>query len=226
MTAKLAVFDLDGTLVDSRRSIGEAMALAFAGIGLDPPTYDQTRRIVGLSLVPAIKVLAPDLREERYPALAEAYRQAFITNRENGLIEPLYEGAEALIRRLKAQGWLLGVATGKVRRGVDHFLDRHGFRDLFDAAHCAEDGPGKPHPHMLLLNLKAVDVAAADAVMIGDTSFDMIMARDAGCLAQGVSWGFHTPAEIEEGGAHHIAHDMQALGAALDAFAAQGWAHD
>jgi phosphoglycolate phosphatase len=218
MTAKLAVFDLDGTLVDSRRSIGEAMAQAFEAIGLAPPSYDQTRRIVGLSLVPAIKVLAPDLPEERYPALAEAYRQAFVTNREKGLVEPFYDGAEALVRRLKGEGWLLGVATGKVRRGVDHFLDRHGFRDLFDAAYCAEDGPGKPHPHMLLLNLKAVDVTAADAVMIGDTSFDMIMAREAGCLAQGVSWGFHTVAEIEEGGAHHVAADMEALSAALDAF--------
>ena len=220
MTRKLAVFDVDGTLVDSRRSIGEAMAQAFQAVGLEPPTYDQTRKIVGLSLVPAIQVLAPDLEEERYPALAEAYRQAFITNRDKGLVEPLYEGARELVMGLKAQGWLLGVATGKVRRGVDHFLDRHQFDGVFDAAYCAEDGPGKPHPHMLLLNLKAVEIEAADAVMIGDTSFDMIMAREAGTYAQGVSWGFHTIDEIEEGGAHHIAHDFADLTAALAAFKA------
>lgn len=218
MTRKLAVFDVDGTLVDSRRSIGEAMAQAFAAVGLPPPSYDETRKIVGLSLAPAIQVLAPDLEEERYPALAEAYRQAFVANREKGLIEPLYEGARELVMGLKAEGWLLGVATGKVRRGVDHFLERHQFEGVFDAAFCAEDGPGKPHPHMLLLNVKAVEARAADTIMIGDTSFDMIMARDAGAYAQGVSWGFHTVEEIEAGGAHHIAHDFTALTAALTAF--------
>ena len=219
---RLAVFDVDGTLVDSRRSIAEAMDQAFAAVGLAPPGYDETRRIVGLSLVPAIKVLAPDLEEARYPALAEAYRQAFVANRAEGLHEPLYQGARELVMALKEAGWLLGVATGKVRRGVDHFLDTHGFADVFDCAYCADDGPGKPHPHMLQLNLKAVAVPAAQAVMIGDTSFDMIMAREAGCVAQGVSWGFHTVDEIEGGGAHHVAHDFAALRERLAAFAGEG----
>jgi phosphoglycolate phosphatase len=216
---RLAVFDLDGTLVDSRRSIDSAMDQAFAAVGLAPPGYAETRKIVGLSLVQAIKALAPDLDEARYPALAEAYRQAFVANREKGLNEPLYDGARALVMDLREAGWLLGVATGKARRGVDHFLDAHGFADVFDCAFCADDGPGKPHPHMLQLNLKAVSVEASQAVMIGDTSFDMIMAREAGCLAQGVSWGFHTADEIEAGGAHHVADDFAGLRMRLSAFA-------
>jgi phosphoglycolate phosphatase len=216
---RLAVFDVDGTLVDSRRSIADAMDQAFSAVGLPPPGYGETRKIVGLSLVPAIKVLAPDLAEARYPALAEAYRQAFSANREKGLTEPLYDGARALVMELKEAGWWLGVATGKVRRGVDHFLEAHAFKDVFDCTFCADDGPGKPHPHMLQLNLKAVAVPAAQAVMIGDTSFDMIMAREAETLAQGVSWGFHTVAEVEAGGAHHVAEDFAALRQRLAAFA-------
>lgn len=221
MTAKLAVFDVDGTLVDSRRSIADAMDQAFVTLGLAPPGYEGTRKIVGLSLEPAIAVLAPDLPRERYRALGEAYKDAFVANRR-GLTEPLYEGVEALLSQLKAQGWLLGVATGKARRGVEHFLDRHNFRDLFDCAYCADDGPGKPDPHMLMLNFSHVGVEGAQAIMIGDTSFDMIMARQAGAYAQGVSWGFHTVEEIEAGGAHHIAHAVADLALELEGFGGEG----
>jgi phosphoglycolate phosphatase len=219
MSNPLAVFDVDGTLLDSRRSIAEAMAGAFSALGLSAPSYEETRQIVGLSLVPAIQTLAPDLPQDRYPALAEAYRQAFIANRARGLAEPLYDGAADLIARLKADGWLLGVATGKSRQGVEKFLDNHGFRSLFDVAFCADDGPGKPHPHMLQLNIAAAGAHADVTVMIGDTSFDMAMARAAGAYAQGVSWGFHTVEEIEAGGAHHVANDFAALHAEL-----AGWA--
>lgn len=215
---RLAVFDVDGTLVDSRRSIADAMALAFSALDLPAPTYDETRKIVGLSLIPAIKILAPDLPESRYGALGEAYKDAFIANRERGLTEPLYDGARETVLSLKQEGWLLGVATGKARRGVEKFLETHAMGDLFDCAFCADDGPGKPHPHMLQLNMSALDMREAHTIMIGDTSFDMQMARAASCYAQGVSWGFHTVEEIATGGAHHIAHDFAALRLELDAF--------
>jgi phosphoglycolate phosphatase len=217
----LAVFDVDGTLVDSRRSIAQAMDQAFAAVGLDPPGYAQTRRIVGLSLEPAIAVLAPDLAPARYSVLANAYKDAFNANREAGLVEPLYDGARDTVLRLKAQGWLLGVATGKARRGVDKFIENHGFADMFDCAYCADDGPGKPNPHMLQLNMRAAGAAPRATIMIGDTSFDMEMARAADAYAQGVVWGFHTMAEIASGGAHHIADDFAGLNAALDRFAAR-----
>jgi phosphoglycolate phosphatase len=216
---RLAVFDLDGTLVDSRRSIEAAMRTAFETLGLPGPSYEQTRQIVGLSLEPAIARLAPELPTELYPALAEAYRQAFIANRTAGLREPLYDGARVLVMGLKDTGWLLGIATGKSRRGVELFLERHAFADVFDAAFCADDGPGKPDPHMLRLTMQAVDRSADRTIMIGDTSFDMAMARAAGVAAQGVTWGFHTRAEIEAGGAHRIAEDFAQLAHALDDFA-------
>ncbi|MBT9447738.1 MAG: HAD-IA family hydrolase [Hyphomonadaceae bacterium] len=219
MTAKLAVFDVDGTLVDSRRSIAEAMGSAFRSLNLPAPGYDETRRIVGLSLEPAIAVLAPDLDRSRYPVLAQAYKDAFVANRDAGLVEPLYEGAKEIVTELRAAGWRLGVATGKARRGVDAFLERHGFEGLFDAAFCADDGPGKPDPHMLNLVIEAVGARAADTIMIGDTSFDMAMARAADTYAQGVTWGFHTVEEIQSGGAHHIAEDFVILRAELDRWA-------
>jgi phosphoglycolate phosphatase len=220
MTIKLAVFDVDGTLVDSRRTIAHAMDEAFTAIGLPAPGYEATRRIVGLSLVPAIQVLAPDLPPERYGALGEAYKNAFISLRaaQPHLTEQLYDGALDLIHDLKNDGWLLGVATGKARRGVDMFLDKNGLRGVFDAAYCADDGPGKPHPHMLECNIRALGADPARTVMIGDTSFDMAMARAAGVYAQGVAWGFHTIDEVQDGGAHHIAETFADLRAALRGF--------
>jgi phosphoglycolate phosphatase len=208
---KLAVFDLDGTLVDSRAAIAAAMDSAFVALGLAAPGYEATRKIVGLSLEPAIVTLAPHLPRERYRALGEAYRDAFIAQREAGMTEALYAGAREIVLGLKARGWKLGIATGKARRGVDRFLEVHGFAGVFDAAHCADDGPGKPDPHMLRLNLRALGVAPREAVMIGDTSFDMAMARAADVHAQGVAWGFHTAEEVAAGGADHVALDFPAL---------------
>jgi phosphoglycolate phosphatase len=201
---RLAVFDVDGTLVDSRRSIGDAMRDAFTALDLEAQTYDQTRRIVGLNLAEAIQVLAPDLPVERYPDLGMAYKEAFIRNREAGHLEPLYDGARAALEALHKDGWTLGIATGKARRGLDYILDHHGLRDVFACGFCADDGPGKPDPHMLRLNMDKQGADPARTVMIGDTSFDMAMARAAGVYALGVTWGFHTREEIESGGAHEI----------------------
>ena len=216
---KLAIFDLDGTLVDSRAAIAEAMAYAFTQLGLEAPLYEETRRIVGLSLEPAIRALRPELPEALIPALGEGYKQGFLRQRAEGRSEALYDGAAALVRGLKREGWTLGIATGKARRGVEHFLETHGFNGLFDCAFCADDGPGKPDPHMLRLNLAAARRSAEEAVMIGDTSFDMAMARAAGVYAQGVAWGFHTVAEIKAGGAQHVAEAFEDLEAMLAAFA-------
>lgn len=212
---RLAVFDVDGTLVDSRRSIADAMSQAFAALDLEPPTYDQTRRIVGLSLEPAIRQLAPNLQREHWAALSDAYSQAFVRNRASGIAEPLYEGAREHLEKLKEGGWLLGIATGKSRRGVITMLERHALGPLFDCAFCADDGPGKPDPHMLKLNMQAVDIDAAATVMIGDTSFDMQMARAADAYAIGVTWGFHTHDEIAEH-AHEMSNDFTCLSERLD----------
>lgn len=209
------MFDLDGTLVDSRRTIDLAVRDAWMSVGLEPPGYERTRRIVGLSLDDAVRELAPELPAPRYRELGEAYKEAFLKNRSDGHEEPLYVGALETVRALKQQGWLLGIATGKSHRGVRHFLEHYGARDLFDAAFCAEDGPGKPDPHMLHLNMRTLDADPERTIMIGDTSHDMKMARTAQCYAAGVSWGFHTEAEIRAGGAHEVVDTFEALASLL-----------
>jgi phosphoglycolate phosphatase len=197
------------------------MAAAFVANGMPAPTYDQTRAIVGMSLLPAIRILAPNADDELAASLKEAYRASFVQKRASGYRDPMYDGCDPLLRRLKADGWLLAVATGKSRAGVTSIFDAHDLHDLFDCVHCADDGPGKPDPHMLLENLRVLGVRAGDAIMIGDTSHDMVMARAAGVYAQGVTWGFHTTQEMLDGGAHHIAGDFAALQAALDDFRAR-----
>jgi phosphoglycolate phosphatase len=216
---KLAIFDVDGTLVDSRRAISECMDRAFEKMGLQKPGYDATRRIVGLSLQPAIAALAPDLPQSEWPRLTEAYREGFLELRAEGLHEPLYDGSLALLERLTKDGWMIGMATGKSRRGVNHVLTLHGLAAFFDATACADDGPGKPDPFMVQSNLRDLKIDPARAVMIGDTSFDMEMGRAAGVHTLGVTWGFHTPDEIKGGGAHELHDTFDTLTASLDSFA-------
>ena len=220
MRDKLVVWDVDGTLVDSRRTIFEGVSEAYRGVGLEPPTYDRTRQIVGLGLRDAMAVLSPELPDEMVDRIAEGYRQAFQAwHRTPGFAEPLYDGAAETLDRLRDGGWKIAMATGKSRRGVETIIRMHGWADLFDSTHCADDGPGKPHPAMLLEAMRALGAPPERTIMVGDTAHDMRMAKAAGAYAQGVSWGFHTAEEVQEGGADHIAHDFAALNRQLDAFA-------
>ena len=219
---KLAVFDVDGTLVDSRQVISEAMNRAFLRAGLSSIGYERTRTIVGLELTEAVLRLAPvDYPAERIPELASFYKQAFVEMRsEAGFSEPLYDGARDTVERLADEGWLLGVATGKARRGLDIVFEHHGLHRFFQTFQTVDGGAGKPHPRMVLDAMAETGARPEQTVMIGDTSFDMAMGRAARVTALGVSWGFHTPDEISNGGAHHLFDDFAALGAALDRFEA------
>lgn len=215
-----AIFDMDGTLVDSRASIHEAMCAAYRACGLGEPDYDRTRRVIGLGLIEAFQVLEPDAPADLALALADAYRAAFVRRRETVRNkEPLYPGALDLLHELGARGWLLGVATGKSRRGLNHIIDAHGLAPLFDTHWCADDGPGKPHPFMVEANMRAVGAGRPATVVIGDAVHDVAMARAAGVLALGVSWGFGLADEMAEAGAHAVHHDFASLSLALDAFA-------
>jgi phosphoglycolate phosphatase len=220
MTSKLVVWDVDGTLVDSRETIFESMQSAFAAAGLPRPLYAAVRQVVGLGLVEGIGVLLPGAEPEVLERAADAYREAFGSRvRQSGYIEPLYDGAAETLDRLRAAGWKIAMATGKSRRGVETIIRMHGWADLFDSTHCSDDGPGKPHPAMVLEAMKALGVRPERTIVVGDTAHDMRMAKAAGAYAQGVSWGFHTADEVQEGGADHIAHDFAELNAQLDAFA-------
>ncbi len=214
---KLVVFDVDGTLVDSRALLKAASDAAFTSLGLEPPSYDRLRQIVGLSLRDGLAQLSPD------PAITDAlvdfYRRSFNDfHRNPDFVEPLYPGAAELLDRLKQDGWRIAMATGKSRRGVDMIMAMHGWADLFDSIHCADDGPGKPHPAMLLKAMEALGAEPSGAVMIGDTAHDIGMARAAGVRAVGVTWGFHTRAEIEAAGADLVLDTFAELGEELDRF--------
>ena len=129
-----------------------------------------------------------------------------------------------MLKQLVEDGWLLGIATGKSRRGIRHLFEAHDLGRYFDAHYCADDGPGKPHPHMIERNLDQLGCDPENTVMIGDATFDMIMARAANVRALGVSWGFCEPYEIIEAGAHELHHDFDSLGEALDRFKNAGQA--
>ncbi len=220
---KLAIWDVDGTLIDSRRIIQRAMNRAFERAGLGGIDYERTRTIVGLELTEAVLRLAPpDYPAERIPQLATFYKEAFVEQRaEPGFEEPLYAGALETIKRLEDEGWLQGVATGKSRRGLDLVFDHHDLHRFFVTLQTVDHGPGKPHPRMVLEAMGEAGVAAHQTVMVGDTRFDMEMGRNAGVHTLGVSWGFHTPDEIHAGGAHDLHHDFETLNQALDAFGAR-----
>ncbi len=211
--SRLVVFDCDGTLVDGQAAICETMELAFRNTGLAAPERNKVRRIVGLSLPFALRELAPDATDDERHAVVEAYKAGYRELRLSGALrEPLYADIAALIDELDAEGRLLGVATGKSDRGLHACLDTHGIKHRFVSLQTADRHPSKPHPAMLEAALGDAGVAPADAVMIGDTSFDMEMAQAAGVRAIGVAWGYHEPRELLDAGASAVAETAQQLG--------------
>lgn len=209
---KLAVFDCDGTLVDGQASICDAMERTFAELGLPAPERNAVRRAVGLSLPQAARRLLPDADDGLHHAIADAYKRHFRAAREAGEIsQPLFAGIADVLAGLAGSGWVLGVATGMSDRGLDHCLAMHGLSARFATLQTADRHPSKPHPAMLEAALFEAGATAAEAVMIGDTVFDMAMARDAGVRAIGVDWGYHEAAELLGAGAEWVAPDPAAL---------------
>ena len=217
---KLAVFDVDGTLMDSQDLIVEAMTRAFGDLGADLPSREQVLSIVGLSLDRAIAQMRPDLAPADVARAADRYKQNFIAIRaERGgeASAPLYPGARDTLDQLAARDEvLLGVATGKAKRGLDHAIKAHGWDGLFLTQQTADDHPSKPHPSMLLKCLADTGAEATDAVMIGDTTYDIEMGRAAGFRTLGVSWGYHPVAALRAAGADLIVDTYAGVLPALD----------
>lgn len=217
---RLVIFDCDGTLVDSGHNICLAMEDCFARADLPPPPRDRTRRVVGLSLVEAMQVMVPDATPEVHLTLAEEYKLAFQRLRGNGLVEePLYAGVADLIDVLEQGDWLLGVATGKSARGLSLCLDHHGLTRRFVTLQTADRHPSKPHPSMIEQAMADAGASSETTVMIGDTSYDMAMARAAGVTAVGVTWGYHEAEELAAAGAHFIADHPSDIAAFVKALA-------
>jgi phosphoglycolate phosphatase len=203
---RLALFDCDGTLVDGQASHRQALADCFAAAGLAPPEPKAARRLIGLGLVETMAALMPAGTPAVHRQLAEGYKRAFHALRGRGLVEePLFPGVEQLLDALEADGWLLGIATGKSDRGLAICLDCHGLGRRFVTRQTADRHPSKPHPSMIEAAMAEAGASPATTMMIGDTSYDMQMARAAEATAVGVGWGYHPPDELLAAGAHHIA---------------------
>lgn len=216
---KLAVFDCDGTLVDSQHSIVSAMHGACDAHGIGRLEPYNIRRVVGLPLLDAIQRLFPDLSTETCEAMTESYKDSFFESRSKGEVaEPLYPGTRNCINFLEEAGWLLGVATGKSRRGLLATLERHELLSSFMTLKTADLTLGKPHPDMLLEAMSEAGTRPEDTIMIGDTTFDMEMARNAKTRAIGVSWGYHEVEELMDSGAEVVVHSYQELTETLKSF--------
>jgi phosphoglycolate phosphatase len=208
----LALFDCDGTLVDSQANICMAMEQACGAIGIPVPPRSQIRRIVGLSVFEAASALIPDADIAVQTELASQYKTAFHNLRAAGKIdEPLYDGMKELLISLHTAGWQLGVATGKSDRGLALCLAHHGITDLFVTLQTADRHPSKPHPSMIEQAMVDAGSTPQTTVMIGDTSFDIGMGIAAGCKTIGVGWGYHAADELRDAGANMVANTMNEL---------------
>ena len=214
----LIVFDCDGTLVDSQYLIAEAMRQAFLASELSPPERADILRTVGLSIPEAMKRLSPEQLPETREELCQNYRDCCtFLRRQHGAKEPLFPGAASLLLNLAARDdVLLGIATGKSRRGVARFIEQNDLEGIFSTIQTADDAPSKPHPAMLLQAMEMTGASPETTVMIGDTAFDMIMATCANVASIGVTWGYHSIAELKRSSAKTIVRSFAALAHELE----------
>ncbi len=214
---RLAVFDCDGTLVDSQHSIIDSMIAAFDAHNHPRPEAGAIRGVVGLPLDAAIKRLLPEIDPDGLTRTEASYIEAFRDLRKKGKVaDPLYPGVLEILETLSSQGWVLGIATGKGSLGLAATLETHGLTDHFSTLQTADSGPGKPNPDMLLSAMSETGADPCSTAMIGDTTFDMEMALNAGTMAVGVSWGYHPTENLQSAGAHAVINDFVDLPGKLE----------
>jgi phosphoglycolate phosphatase len=195
----LIVFDWDGTLMDSEAKIVRCMQAAAVDVGIPDPGVNAIRDIIGLGLKEAMQVLFPEYTSAHQGELVERYRQHFLELDHTGM--PLFPGVTQGLAQLTEQGYLLAIATGKARRGLNRVLDETGMRHLFTSSRCADEAFSKPHPKMLEDILDETGVDAGRALMVGDTVYDMEMARNAKVAGLAVSYGVHARDRLLDCGA-------------------------
>lgn len=209
---ELIVFDWDGTLMDSAALIANSVQRAAGDLGLAPPSDERARHIIGLGLIDALRHALPDLDESRYDELADRYRHHYLS-RDHEL--DLFAGAQELVLELAQAEYLLGVATGKSRRGLDRALEGSGLGAYFHATRCADECHSKPHPQMLHELMEEFGVAADATLMIGDTTHDLLMAKNAGVASLAVAYGAHPRAQLEAVQPLHCAGSLEEMAAWL-----------
>ena len=221
---KAVLFDCDGTIADSAGLICTIMDRTFEAHGLTPPAWEATRAIIGLSLDKAILALRPSLSETDLTALVDGYRHHYRAERARpDFVEHLFPGMRDLVLELAENDEVfVGMVTGKSRRGVAAITAAHGLTAAFSTVRTADNCPSKPHPAMVLECCAEVGVAPLDAIVVGDTTFDMDMARAAGSTGFGVAWGSHQSAQLIRSGAKAVAADVPELRRALTTFLNSG----
>ena len=204
---KAILFDCDGTVADSCAMICEIMRMVFVKHGLEVPLDSETRAIIGLSLDTAIGQLKPNSSVDEVGRMAETYRSIFRDARSDPKFrEALFPGMKALVRDLAARDDVcVGMVTGKSRRGVHAICETHGMTDWFAVVRTADDCASKPHPAMVLESCDVLGLSPADALVVGDSIYDMQMARAAGASALGVEWGTFAPPSLIAAGAFAVA---------------------
>lgn len=211
--SELIVFDWDGTLMDSEGRIVACLQQAARDLGREVPPAGRAREVIGLGLRQAVARLFPDASDSEVQALSDAYRRHFLA--DELAHSELFPGARELLEELAEAGRFLAVATGKSRRGLEKELDLTGLRDLFHVTRCADETFSKPNPQMLLEILDYTGREPAQAVVVGDTEFDMQMAANAGTPAVGVGHGVHSADRLLGAGALTVLDDLAALGSWL-----------
>jgi phosphoglycolate phosphatase len=208
---KLVIFDFDGTLVDSRRLITESNRVVFGQFGFAPPSEEASFSLVGMSLeLVLLRLAGPDAPVEKM--LAAYQRLVPLLRADAAYAEVPFDGAAALLAALsKHKDVHLGIATGHVSQTIAPALERLGWRSHFSTVQTTDKAPSKPHPEMLFQALSETNVEATDAIMIGDTAFDIEMARAAGVPSVAVSWGYHRHDRLRGAGASRVVDDMKEL---------------
>lgn len=211
---ELIVFDWDGTLMDSAALIVSSVQAAARDLGLEPPSDERARHIIGLGLIDALRYALPNLESSHYQEVAERYRHHYLS-RDHEL--NLFAGAQELIRELAQAEYLLGVATGKSRKGLDRALGDSGLGTYFHATRCADECHSKPHPQMLEELMDEFGVSPEATLMIGDTTHDLLMAKNAGVASLAVAYGAHPREQLEAEAPLHCAGSIDEMAAWLRA---------
>lgn len=206
MTSTMVIFDCDGTLVDSQYHIAHVVEETFRKAGFEVPTRMDIRKIIGLSLPEAMAMLRPDVTGQDRNRLVTLYKELFRAYRKSESFEPepLFPGIQSLLEKLDEVGVLMGVATGKSMAGLKNILREHDLTKHFISLQTADYHPSKPHPSMIHECLRDSGSDEQQTIMVGDTSFDMAMAKNAGVFALGVDWGYHDVDTLKAAGADHV----------------------
>jgi len=204
----LIAFDWDGTLFDSTAIIVRSIQAAVRDVGGTVPSERQAAYVIGMALMPALAHAAPDVPPDKYPLLGERYRHHYLAH-QNDL--SLFDGVLPMLADLKARHHWLAVATGKSRRGLDEALRSVQLHGVFDGSRTADETAGKPHPRMLQELMREFGVEPERTLMVGDTTHDLQMARNAGCASVGVSYGAHEPEAFAALQPRYVAHSVQDL---------------